>query len=70
MYASLTLIYIYTLSHPPQKRVFSLCFTSWIFQYKLPLQTWWHKTTERNSLTVFGRVTDPVDSGGKLFVFP
>lgn len=53
MYASLTLIYIYTLSCPLQKRVFSLCFTSWIFQDKLPPQTWWHKTTERYSLTVF-----------------
>lgn len=52
IYASLTLIYIYTLSHPLQKRVFSLCFTSWIFQDKLSPQTWWHKTTERYCLTV------------------
>lgn len=63
-------LFTYILCPTLHKKVFSLCFTSWIFQYKPPLQTWWHKTTERNSLTVFGRVTDPVDSGGKLFVFP
>ena len=53
IYASLTLIYIYASPHALQKRKFSASvFLSWGFQNKLPLQTWWLKTTQMYSLIV------------------